>query len=173
MSDNFPFSHAFGPADIRQNCISSAIRVYSNLLKFTPEVPADDDLGFDVIGALAYEEDGSINAKRAQGLLRLFLPDQNNKVTLQAFVQTCDSVYKRMLFLRASLNNASKIDSVLEECFNIIFYGVLAVITLSMVGYNPVSSDDTVHGSMFLSWPVLCSPSFSSGLSINAFQPFL
>jgi hypothetical protein len=139
MNGSYPFSAAFGLADMRQNCIKSAIEVYKNLLKFTPDVSEDDNLSFEVIGALAYEEDGALNAQRAQGLLRLFMPDRDNKVCLETFVQSCDSVYKKMLFLRASLTNASKIDSVLEECFNAVFYGILAVITLTMVGYNPWS----------------------------------
>lgn len=54
-----------------------------------------------------------------------------------------DHIYKRMRFLRASLSNASKIDTVLENIFNVIFYGLLGVTALSLLGYNP--------------WPLLLS----------------
>jgi len=45
-----------------------------------------------------------------------------------AFVQACDGVYKKLRFLRASLSNSSKIDSVLEDIFNFLFYCSLALL---------------------------------------------
>lgn len=41
-----------------------------------------------------------------------------------------------MRFLRASLSNSSKIDSVLEDIFNILFYAVLFVLVLTVLGLD-------------------------------------
>jgi hypothetical protein len=48
-------------------------------------------------------------------LKRLFRPDRFNELTLLAFVQACDSVYKRLRYFRASVGNSSVIDRWLEQ----------------------------------------------------------
>jgi hypothetical protein len=85
METEYPFSPAFGLVKNRKACVKNAVRVYNRLLKF---IPGKSILGFDVVGALAYEEDGEINEERAIPLLRIFLPDKNDNLSMVGFVQS-------------------------------------------------------------------------------------
>ena len=112
MDGDYPFSRAFGLCDCRETCLKSALRVYRRLLKFIPQ-DQEPTLLYDVIGALAYNDQGVWNEKRAAALMALFTPDKDNRVSRHAFAQACDNVYKKMLFLRASMNNSSKVGTAL------------------------------------------------------------
>ena len=144
MENPYPFSGAFGKARNRKECIRSSIRVYKRLLKFTP---GETVLPYDVIGALAIDDDGDLDEKRAQSLLHVFLPDKDNKLRQLSFVQAIDYIYKDLRMLRASIINSSKIDSVLEDAFDVIFNGILVIIVMTILGLNP--------------WPLLVSFSVS------------
>jgi hypothetical protein len=69
--------------------------------------------------------------------VRLFRPDRFDEVTLLAFVQSCDGVYKRLRYLRASVGNSTSIDRVLENIFNGIFNFFLFLAVLSIMRLNP------------------------------------
>lgn len=114
--------------------------MYKRLLRFTP---GENVLHFDVIGALAYDEDEDLDEQRAQELLGVFLADKDDLLPQISFVQSCDYVYKHLRFLRAAINNSSKIDSVLEDVFDCIFYGALTILIMTLLGFNP--------------WPLLVS----------------
>lgn len=179
MTDGYPFTTAFGPGTTRRICVRSAIEVFRKLQKFVPidkmSKEEADSLTFNVIGALAYTEDGLLDETRAQGLLRLFLPDKNNCVDLNAFVQTCDNVYKQVLFLSASMANSSKIDSVLEDMFNVAYYGVLAVFVLSLLGLNPwplLVSFSTMMLSLAFALGPSCAKTIEGVLAIALRRPF-
>ena len=133
----------------RKECIKSSVRVYKRLLKFTP---GDSVLPYDVIGALAIDDDGDLDEKRAQSLLHVFLPDKDNTLRQLSFVQSIDYIYKDLRFLRASILNSSKIDSVLEDAFDVIFNGILVIIVMTILGLNP--------------WPLLVSFSVSHAAQI-------
>jgi small-conductance mechanosensitive channel len=150
MENPFPFSRAFGSARTRKECIKSSTRVYKRLLRFTP---GESVLDFDVIAALAYDDDGELNEERAQLFLKVFMPDKDDNITQLAFVQNVDTVYKNLKFLRASIMNSSKIDSVLEDVFDVAFYAILTIIIMTLLGLNP--------------WPLLVS--FSTVLVSFAF----
>jgi hypothetical protein len=60
-------------------------------------------LHFDVIGVLAYNTDGTFDDKKAKSLVKLFRPDKFHEVSLLHFVQSCDGIYKRIRYLRASV----------------------------------------------------------------------
>jgi len=140
METDFPFGPDYGSAANRKACVKNAVKVYRRLLKYTPD---QEILPFDVIGALAYEENGDVDEDLAIELLRVFLPDRDESLSMLAFVQSCDNVYKQLRFLRASISNSSKIDSVLENIFNLAFYAVLGLMALTLCGFNP--------------WPLLVS----------------
>jgi hypothetical protein len=125
METEYPFSPSFGSCKTRKQAVKNSAKVYRRLLRFTPD---EQVLSFDVIGSLAFREDGSLDDNRAIALLRVFLPDNDDALPILAFVQSCDLVYKRLRYLRAALSNSSKIDSVLEDIFNVVFYSILAVI---------------------------------------------
>jgi len=159
MDDSHPFSASFGPSDNRDRCIKSAQKVYQQLLKFAPE--SDEILPFEVLGALAYDEEGNVLETKKQALVKLFRPDRHNQITMLAFVQTCDWVYRKLRFFRASVANSSLIDGVLEQIFNFFFYTALAlVITSGVMGLNPWSLLLSVS-------TLLVSLSFAVGSSVS------
>ena len=71
--------------------MKSAKGLYKRLLFLSPGSPV---LHFDVIGVLAYNTDGCFDEGKAKALVRLFRPDGNDDVSLVAFCQSCDGVYK-------------------------------------------------------------------------------
>eukprot|EP00804_Cyclotella_cryptica_P009864 CCRYP_014152-RA/>CCRYP_014152-RA protein AED:0.26 eAED:0.26 QI:897/1/1/1/0.88/0.8/10/620/1334 len=134
LDDEHPFGLSFGPAFTRDSCIKSSRELYTSLLAFDTDSPV---LHFDVIGVLAYDSDGNFDERKAKGLVRLFRPDRFDEVTLLAFVQSCDGVYKRLRYLRASVGNSTSIDRVLENIFNGIFNFFLFLAVLSIMKLNP------------------------------------
>ena len=156
MDDKQPFSTAFGPASTRDECIKSSEVTYLRLLSATKT----GVLSFDVIALLAVDEDGVVDKNKLKALRRVFRPDRHNELSLVAFVQSCDNVYKRLRFLRASVGNASVIDKVLEDIVDALFNFVLMLIILILLEINP--------------WPLLASIStlilslaFAIGTSIS------
>ena len=73
-------------------------------------------LHFDIIGELAREDDGDLDEKKAHALIRIFPSDKDDEISQLSFLQSVDYVYKSLRFLRASILNSSKIDSVLVRC---------------------------------------------------------
>lgn len=134
MDTKYPFSSYFGAASTRDECILSSQKTYYRLLKLDPGATV---LSFDVIALLAMNPDGSIDQKRRKVLRRFFRPDRFDEVTILAFVQVCDSVYKQLRYFRASVGNSSVIDQVLEQIVDCIFYFVLFLVILSVLKLNP------------------------------------
>lgn len=174
MEGSFPFSRAYGLCNTRETCIKSSVRVYKRLLKFIPQ-DQEPTLLFDVIGALAYDDDGDWDEKCNRELLRLFTPDKDYRLSMTNFVQSCDATYKKMLFLRASMSNSSKIDGVLEEIFDYFFYGVLAIVILSLLGLNIwplLASFSTVLLSFTFAFSASCARSVEGMLLIAVRRPY-
>ncbi|GAX29175.1 hypothetical protein FisN_28Lh004 [Fistulifera solaris] len=140
MDIDRPFGQAFGSASNRNECIISSHTVYSRLIKMTPD---NDVLPFETLNLLAVEEDEEEKQAKSAALLRLFCPDRHDNVTLLAFVQSCDSLYRRLRYFRASVGNASVIDNVLEAIFDGLFLFILFLVNLSILKFNP--------------WPLLVS----------------
>jgi hypothetical protein len=140
MDESCPFGESFGPASTRDECIKSAHQVYARLLNLTPDSPV---LPNDVLITLATEEDGTINNMKRIALQKLFRPDRYDQLPLLAFVQACDTLYRRLRYLRASIGNASVIDHALEKMIDLAFWFFLFLLILSMMNINP--------------WPLLVS----------------
>mmetsp|Transcript_4935 Transcript_4935/g.10434 ORF Transcript_4935/g.10434 Transcript_4935/m.10434 type:complete len:1124 (-) Transcript_4935:3102-6473(-) len=136
LDDTHPFSESFGPSETRDQCIKSSCKVFKRLLNF---VPGDSVLPFDVIGSIAMDEDGIYDREVSLALVRLFRPDKNDCLTELAFVQSCDWLYKKVRYLRASVANSTLIDRVLEHDFNIIFFVFLALVVMSILDFDPWS----------------------------------
>lgn len=102
-------------------------------------------LSFDVIGLVAFDADGTEDEAKMLALKNMFHPGRFNEVTLVAFVQACDSLYRRLRYFRASVGNASLIDHVLERIIDDIFAFLLVLLTLMVLDINP--------------WPLLVSMS--------------
>lgn len=99
--------------------------------------PSSSTLSFDVIGVLSIDSDGVEDESKKRVLRRMFRPDRFNEITLLAFVQTYDSVYKRLRYFRASVGNSSLIDQVLEQIVDGIFDFVLMLLILQLLKLNP------------------------------------
>ncbi|KAL7538906.1 hypothetical protein ACHAXR_008875, partial [Thalassiosira sp. AJA248-18] len=155
LDDMEPFGSSFGPASSRDSCIKSAKSLYKRLLALSPGTSV---LHFDIIGVLAYNVDGTFDDKKAKSLVRLFRPDKFDEgehivitstsptqapfipiilthlVSMLHFVQSCDGIYKKLRYLRASVGNSTLIDSVLENIFNAAF-GFFLLLTSKFVTF--------------------------------------
>jgi small-conductance mechanosensitive channel len=142
MDLEYPFSEAFGPASTRDELIASAQHVYHRLLNLAP---GSKVLPSVILSAVADNGDGTVDNSKRRSLRNLFRPDADKEVQLLAFIQSCDSVYKKLRFFRASVGNSSVIDKVLESIIDAIYGFTLGLVILSLLNFNP--------------WPLLVSMS--------------
>ena len=140
-----PFSNAFGLADTRETCIENAQEVYQRLLTRSLD-ETKSTLNFEVIALLGVMADGELNQDILKDLIRLFRPDRDGNLDILAFVKSIDQVYKELRLLRASVANASKIDSSLETILNLIFYVIVATVILGQLGFDPLALFLSVSG---------------------------
>ncbi|CAB9520719.1 expressed unknown protein [Seminavis robusta] len=173
LENPYPFSVAFGPARTRRECIKSSVRCYRRLLRF---VPGESVLDFNVIGdLLAYDENNNPLEKKALALVNLFLPEKDNVIHQLEFVRSVDAVYKSLRFLRASIINSTKIDTVLENVFDMVFNGILAIIVMTLLGLNPwplLVSFSTVMVSFAFSFGPSCAKYIEGMLMIAIRRPY-
>lgn len=132
LDETKPFGDDFGPAATRDQAIESAMSCYNRLLGlgYTSSVP------FTTLELITVS-DGVVDKRKVATLRQLFRPDRTGNLTLPAFVQSCDAIYKRLRYFRASVGNASVIDQVLEDMVNGLFYFVLLMFLLTIMKYNP------------------------------------
>jgi hypothetical protein len=142
MTLDFPFSEAFGRASTRPEMVQSAEEVYHRLLKLAP---GTEVLPCSVFQILCLNEDGTEDKLRKRSFGNLLRPDYHGNVNILSFVQSCDTVYKKLRYLRASVGNSSVIDHVLENIIDGVFYFALGLIVLDLLNLNP--------------WPLLVSTS--------------
>lgn len=134
MDESHPFGEAFGEAAKRDDCIMSAHEIYSRLMKLTPK---EKTLPFESLVMIAQGlEEEEAHYKRG-ALLKLFRPDRDKKVPLLAFIQTCDTLYRRLRYFRASVGNATVIDHVLEDVCDYVVAFILFLVSLSILNFNP------------------------------------
>ena len=111
MDEEYPFSASFGPASSRDEVIESAHHVYQRLLELTP---GRNTLSCEIFDMLTVDADGdTVNTGKKKVLRKLFRPDVKNELSMLAFIQSCDALYKKIRYFRASVGNASVIDHVL------------------------------------------------------------
>ncbi|GAX25540.1 hypothetical protein FisN_28Hh008 [Fistulifera solaris] len=143
MDESHPFGEAFGEAAKRDDCIMSAHELYLKLMKLSPN---EKELPFETLALIAQSpEDKEESHYKRGALLKLFRPDKNKKVPLLAFIQACDTLYRRLRYFRASVGNATVIDHVLEDVCDYLVAFVLFLVSLSILNFNP--------------WPLLVSMS--------------
>jgi hypothetical protein len=135
MDESHPFGEAFGEAAKRDDCIMSAHELYFRLLKLTPN---EKELPFETLALIAQSpEDKEESHYKRGALLKLFRPDKNKKVPLLAFIQACDTLYRRLRYFRASVGNATVIDHVLEDVCDYLVAFALFLVSLSILNFNP------------------------------------
>jgi hypothetical protein len=173
MDESQPFGPSFGAASSRGEFLDSAERVYRRLLKAAPE---QDRLGTEVLDLLVEDEEGKIfdQAKRAT-LHKLFRPNAANELSLLAFLQSCDAIYKRLRFFRASVANASVIDHALESILNGLVNLLLILVLLCVLRFNPwplLVSVSTILVSISFAVSSSCSNYIEGVLLICLHRPF-
>lgn len=135
MDESHPFGAAYGPAGDRDEAIKSAHNVFFQLTK-GDDVDSPRLLDFKVLALIASDENGKQIPAKLQALKNLFRPDCRNELPLLAFVQSCDNVYKRLRFFRASVSNSSALDEVLENILNCIFGFILSLMILEILQFG-------------------------------------
>jgi len=133
MDQTYPFGEDFGLASNRDEAILSAEDVYRKLCKL--EVRSGR-LSFDALALVALEDDETYDNVKKRAIRRLFHPDKDGLLTMLAFVQSCDALYRRLKYFLATVNNSASLDNVLENVFNSFFYFVLVLLLLSLMNYN-------------------------------------
>jgi hypothetical protein len=107
MDEADPFGEDFGPAATRDECIESAHHVFSGLEKVSSK---SKKVPFTVFELLCMKDDGVMDTKKRTALRRLFRPDADESLSLLMFVTSCDSVYRRLRYFRASVENGTALD---------------------------------------------------------------
>lgn len=114
--------------------MESSQAVYDRLMLQTPD---EEVLSFELISSVALNTEGTVDHAKMKRLVRLFRPDRSGKLTCLDFVKSIDSIYKSFRILRASIANSSQIDEAFERLFNTVYYFLLAMVLLMIVGLNP------------------------------------
>lgn len=140
---SFPFTVAFGLADTRENCISSAEALYSRLLLATPD---ESSLNFDVLALLAIGSDGSMKDTDLRQVVSVFRPERDGSLSIVDFCKSVDTVFRELKVLQASVANSSRIDGAFEKIFNTVFYFIVACIVLSVIGVDPLVLFASISG---------------------------
>jgi hypothetical protein len=142
MDLEYPLGTGFGPASTRDELIVSAQSLYQRLLKLAP---GSRILPHSVLMVLTENEDGTEDKEKRRSLKNLFRPDADDEVPILAFLQSCDTAYKKLRYFRASVGNSSVIDNVLENIIDTVYGFGLTLLILALLNLNP--------------WPLLVSMS--------------
>lgn len=86
ISDDYPFSPAFGNVRTREECVKSAQMVFERLMAGETE-PC---LHFDVLCLLAKDSEGNIDRNTVKELIRVFRPNRNGQLSKLDFVKSVD-----------------------------------------------------------------------------------
>jgi small-conductance mechanosensitive channel len=159
MDEVHPFGEDFGLASTRDEAIASAEKVYHELCKIGTHKRS---LPFDTIAMIALEDDDTHDQTKRRALRRLFHPDKDNVLTLLAFVQSCDALYRRLRYFLATVKNSVSLDRVLENVLNSIYYFVLTLFLLSLMNYN-------AWGLLVSMTSLLVSFSFAFGQTVSKY----
>jgi hypothetical protein len=134
MDEKEPFGEDFGPAATRDECIESAHHVFCGLEKLSS---SSGKIPFSVFELLCVQDDGNTtDPKKRAALRKLFRPDAEESLSLLMFVTSCDSVYRRLRYFRASVENGTILDQTLEGIFRGFYYLVLSLVLLSILQVN-------------------------------------
>eukprot|EP00537_Pseudo-nitzschia_pungens_P010899 CAMPEP_0172391710 /NCGR_PEP_ID=MMETSP1061-20121228/8053_1 /TAXON_ID=37318 /ORGANISM="Pseudo-nitzschia pungens, Strain cf. pungens" /LENGTH=1098 /DNA_ID=CAMNT_0013122399 /DNA_START=125 /DNA_END=3421 /DNA_ORIENTATION=- len=136
MDLDYPFSEAFGVASTRNQMITSAEAVYKGLTRLSTN---SNNLNFSAFEFLLFGDDGNEDEKKKKRLMNMFHPEPNGDIPLLAFVQACDTLYRKLRLFRASVGNSSVIDTVLESIIDPIFFFCLITVLMAILKLNPMT----------------------------------
>ena len=83
VSDEYPFSPAFGSVRTREDCVKSAQVVFDRLTGGTT-------LNFEVLCLVAKDSEGNIDRNIVRELIRVFRPNRNGELSKLDFVKSVD-----------------------------------------------------------------------------------
>jgi hypothetical protein len=173
MDDRYPFTPAFGPANSRPVCVESAEKLFETLEAKTSNKAGT--LPFETIAEVAYDVDGQLIRDKVKALIKLFRPDRKGFLTKLDFVSSIDDVYKDFRLFRAGLANSSSVDDSFETIVNILFYIIVAVVVLVIVGFKtwePLLSFSTFFFSFSFMFGPASSKYFEGLLLIFVRRPY-
>mmetsp|Transcript_83 Transcript_83/g.359 ORF Transcript_83/g.359 Transcript_83/m.359 type:complete len:904 (+) Transcript_83:147-2858(+) len=130
------FSSAFGTVESRDECTKSSELLFCRILK----IMDSNDESFNLADLTEWMFKGCNTAaeqQKAKELEDLLCPDKEGLVYIVDFIGSIDEVYKKVRMLEHAVNNASHIDKSYEALVNIVFYFVVGVVCLHILGLNP------------------------------------
>lgn len=131
-----PFGKPFGPAGDRKECVNSAQTVFQRLKKITPEAKS---LPFDTIAVVVSQnESEELRKSQRKGLERIFNPNEENQLSLGDFLQGCDTVYKQLLYFRASIDSRLEMEKSIGTLLDWAFCFLMTLIVLSILEIDPM-----------------------------------
>jgi hypothetical protein len=142
----YPFSTSFGLADTRDNCAKSAQEVYKRLVRHTP---SEENLSFETLSILAYDEHNELSEEIFNALVRLFPPNGDKNLSLTDFVKSYDKVYRDVRTFTVAVYKASVLNIAYTRVLDVIFYSLMIIVVLVIFHINVVSTL-TVFFSMTL-----------------------
>jgi hypothetical protein len=116
----------------------------------------------ETLSILALDENGEQSEEKLKGLVCLFPPDGEKKLTTLDFVKSYDGVYRKFRTFRAAVSNSSVLNNAYERIVDVIFYFLMLLLVLSILGYNVVQTVATVMS-------VVLSFSFAFGPAVSKF----
>ncbi|KAL3939508.1 MAG: hypothetical protein SGBAC_005775, partial [Bacillariaceae sp.] len=142
LESTVPYSPAFGVARTRNEVIEGCEELYDRLLKkqeflernsFPPM--EQTTLRFHTIALTAVKgSTGHFDRKVCKSLIKLFRPGRDGLISKLEFCKSIDSQYKELRKLRASIVNEGKVNIASERIINTLFYGVMIVVLLGVLG---------------------------------------
>ena len=134
IKGQFPLSKKFGKAGSRKQCMKSAVRLFKQLHLQNPTSPV---INFKIIAIIAIDDNGGVDKEEVRSLIAIFRPDREGNINLLKFLQGCDSIYKDIKMLSATIINSTQMDDAIESLTNITFYLVLSIIILRILEMFP------------------------------------
>jgi small-conductance mechanosensitive channel len=169
MDLEHPFGVAFGPASTRDELIQSAQTLYQRLLKLAPGFYG---LPYSVLAVLSDNGDGTVDKNLKKSIETLFRADADGEIPILTFIQSCDVVYRKLRYFRASVGNASVIDKVLENMINGIYNFGLTVVILSLLNFNPWPLLVSVS-TLLVSFAFAIGPTAAKAIEVSSTSQFI
>ncbi|CAJ1967614.1 unnamed protein product [Cylindrotheca closterium] len=146
LESAMPYSPAFGMARTRKEVIEGSERLYDALVKKQQYMESDfisshapTTLRFHTVALTALKSSGYFDEKQCKSLVKLFRPGRDGSLTKLEFCKSIDNQYKELRKLRASIVNEGKVNIASERIINFVFYGIMVVILLGILGIDPIA----------------------------------
>ena len=116
MDAQYPFGADYGLASNRDESIVSSMNVFTELGKLSSS--DEHHVEMSVLELLAVKDNGERDRFKKSALHRLFRPGVDGRLTRLMFVQSCDLLYKRVAYFKASVSNNASLDQMIEGFVN-------------------------------------------------------